>query len=194
MQSTPLSTDRRTFLKTVTVAGAAAALGGSALAQNAPRRNIKLGLDNFAVRAMGWKAPQLIEYAVKLKTDSLFITDFDALEKFEDGYLVDLKNKAADQGLQIQLGTWSICPTSKTFKNKWGTAEEHLALGLRMAKALGSPVLRVVLGSGEDRRTDGGIEARIEDTVKVCKSQRSRALDLGVKIAVENHAGDMQAW
>jgi sugar phosphate isomerase/epimerase len=55
-------------------------------------------------------------------------------------------------------------------------------------------VLRVVLGSGEDRKTDGGIEARIEDTAKVCQSQRSRALDAGVKIAVENHAGDMQAW
>ena len=60
--------------------------------------------------------------------------------------------------------------------------------------ALGSPVFRVVLGSREDRATDGGIEARIEDTVKVCKAGRSRALDAGVKIAIENHAGDMQAW
>jgi sugar phosphate isomerase/epimerase len=194
MQSTTFSTDRRAFLKTISAASTALAVGGAALAQPAPRRNIKLGLDNFSVRAMGWKAPQLIDYAVKLKTDSLFITDFDALENFEESYLKDLKSKAADRGLQIHLGTWSICPTSKAFKNKWGTAEEHLALGLRMAKALGSPVLRVVLGNGEDRKTEGGIEARIEDTVKVCKSQRGRALDACVKIAVENHAGDMQAW
>jgi len=69
------------------------------------------------------------------------------LESFEDGYLKDLRRRAADHALQIHLGTWSICPTSKAFKNKWGTAEEHLALGLRMAKAVGSPVLRVVLGS-----------------------------------------------
>ena len=55
-------------------------------------------------------------------------------------------------------------------------------------------MLRVVLGNGDDRRTEGGIEARIADTVKVCQSQRSRAVDAGVKIAVENHAGDMQAW
>ena len=194
MQTILPQADRRVFLKTLTAATAAVTVGVPAFAQSAPKRNIKLGLDNFAVRAMGWKAPQLIDYAAKLKTDSLFITDFDALENFEDGYLGDLKRKAADQGLQIQLGTWSICPTSKSFKNKWGTAEEHLSLGIRMAKALGSPVLRVVLGSGEDRKTDGGIEARIEDTVKVCKSQRSRAMDAGVKLAVENHAGDMQAW
>jgi sugar phosphate isomerase/epimerase len=194
MQPTAFPFDRRTFLKTLSAATAGVALSGPARAQPAARRGIKLGLDNFAVRAMGWKAPQLIEYAARLKTDSLFITDLDAFEKVDDAHLKDLKNKAADQGLQIQLGTWSICPTSKAFKNKWGTAEEHLALGLRMAKALGSPVLRVVLGNGDDRKSDGGIEARIADTVKVCQSQRSRALESGVKIAVENHAGDMQAW
>ncbi|HYV32377.1 MAG TPA: sugar phosphate isomerase/epimerase, partial [Candidatus Binatia bacterium] len=147
-----------------------------------------------SVRAMGWKAPQLIDFAAKLQTDSLFITDFDALESFDDNYLRGLKGKAADQGLQIHLGTWSICPSSTRFKNKWGTAEEHLSLGLRMASTLGSPVLRVILGTGEDRATEGGIEARMADTAKVCRRQRSQALDAGVKIAVENHAGDMQAW
>jgi sugar phosphate isomerase/epimerase len=196
MQSIIPLSDRRTFLKAVVTATATAALTlpGAASAQPAARRQVKLGLDNFSVRAMGWKAPRLIDYAAGLKTDSLFITDFDALESFEEDYLKGLRAKAADQGMQIHLGTWSICPTSKAFKNKWGNAEEHLALGLRMAKAVGSPVLRVVLGTGEDRKSDGGIEARIADTVKVCRSQRSRALDLGVKIAVENHAGDMQAW
>jgi len=196
MNSTNLPTTRRIFLKTAAAASAGLAAVGVGLSQDSERtRNkIKLGLDNFAVRAMGWKAPALIDYASTLKTDSLFITDLDAFESFDEKYLKDLKAKAADQGLQIQAGTWSICPTSKSFKNKWGTAEEHLALGIRVAKALGSPVIRVVLGAADDRKSEGGIEARIADTVKVCQSQRSRALDAGVKIAVENHAGDMQAW
>src|SRR6266540_1014864 len=191
-------TDRRAFLKTTAIASAGFATGLAALAQNGSgrpaKRNIKLGLDNFAVRAMGWKATELIEYAARLKTDSLLISDLDALGSLEEKPLGELKAMAADKGLQIHLGTWSICPTSKAFKNKWGTAEEHLALGLRAARALGSPVLRVILGNREDRKTDGGIEARIEDTVKVCKKLRSQAVDAGVKIAVENHAGDMQAW
>lgn len=191
-------TNRRAFLKTTALASASLAAGLGALAQNGAarpaKRNIKLGLDNFAVRAMGWKAPQLIEYAAKLKTDSMLISDLDALGSLEEKPLSELKAMAADHGLQIHLGTWSICPTSKTFKNNRGTAEEHLALGLRAAKAIGSPVLRVILGNRQDRQTEGGIEARIEDTVKVCKKLRSQALDLGVKIAVENHAGDMQAW
>jgi sugar phosphate isomerase/epimerase len=188
---------RRNFLKTVSTATAIATLAPAALGQNekaTPKKlGIKLGLDNFAVRAMKWKAPQLIDYAAQLQTDSLFITDFGPFEKTDDAYLGDLRKMAADKGLQIQLGSWSICPTSKSFKKEWGSAEDHLALGIRMAHALGSPVFRVVLGSADDRKSEGGINARIADTVKVLKSQRSKAIDSGVKIAVENHAGDMHS-
>lgn len=184
---------RREFLKRAALAATTASVLPAALAESSGAK-IKLGLDNFSVRALGWKAPALVEYAASLKTDSLFITDLDAFENFEESYLKGLRSKAADSGLQIHVGTWSICPTSTAFKNKWGTAEEHLALGIRVAKALGSPVIRVVLGTGKDRETPGGIEARIVDTVKVCKALRSQAVDAGVKIAVENHAGDMQSW
>ncbi|MCX6951599.1 MAG: sugar phosphate isomerase/epimerase, partial [Verrucomicrobia bacterium] len=102
--------------------------------------------------------------------------------------------KAADLGITIYAGSWSICPTSKAFRPNRGTAEEHLRLGLRVAKALGSPVFRVVLGTMEDRKTEGGIQARIADTVAVIKACRSQALDSGVKVAIENHAGDMHSW
>ena len=192
---TPLT--RRRFLIASVAVGSGVAAGLPALAQDvikAAPPKIKLGLDNFSVRAMKWNASQLIDYAVALKTDSLFITDLDAFESFEEPYLTGLRKKAEDNGLQIHLGTWSICPTSKSFRNSRGTAEEHLALGIRVAKALGSPVIRVVLGNGDDRKSEGGIEARIADTVKVCKAGRTRSVDAGVKIAVENHAGDMQAW
>jgi sugar phosphate isomerase/epimerase len=185
---------RRDFFKATAAATAAlAASPGTALrAENSPG-GIKLGMDNFAVRALHWKADQLIDYAAQLKTDSLFITDLDAFASFDEAYLKGLRQKAAERDLQIQLGTWSICPTSKAFKNKWGTAEEHLGLAIRVAKALGSPVVRVVLGTNDDRSTPGGIHARMADTVKVCKALRSQAIDSGVKIAIENHAGDMQA-
>ncbi len=185
---------RRAFVKTVALAGAAAVFSEKLFAQeNPPPRKIKLGLDNFAVRAMKWNASQLIDYAASLKTESLFISDLDAFENLENAYLENLRKTAADKGLQIHVGTWSICPTSKSFRNNRGTAEEHLALGIRVAKALGSPVIRVTLGNGDDRKTDGGIEARIADTVKVCKACRGQAIDANVKVAVENHAGDLQS-
>jgi sugar phosphate isomerase/epimerase len=191
-------TDRRTFLQTLALGTAGLSLSALAAADDAnpaaPRRRLKLGFDNFSVRAMGWKAGALLDYAASLKLDSILISDLDAYESFEDNYLAGVRAKAKDLGIQIHAGTWSICPTSKFFKNKWGTAEEHLSLGIRVAKAVGSPVLRCILGMGDDRKTPGGIEARIADTVKVCKACRSRAMDAGVKIAIENHAGDMQAW
>lgn len=188
------SFSRRGFVRT---AAAAATLAAALPASAAPakKRNHKLGFDNFAVRAMKWNARQLIDYSEKLGCDSLFITDFGPLEgKHDDASLAEVRKYAAGKGITIELGSWSICPTSKSFKKDWGTAEEHLALGLRMSKALGSRAFRVILGNQQDRSTEGGIEARIADTVKVLKSQRSRAVDAGVKVAVENHAGDMQAW
>lgn len=191
---------RREFVKQVALAGAGciawstAAAGQAAPGATAPsRKGIPLGLDNFAVRAMEWKAPALIDYAASLKVDSLFISDLEAFESFEPKYLAGLRTKAADKGLNIHVGAWSICPTSTSFKKNWGTAEELLGLGIKVAAGVGSPVIRVILGRGDDRLTPGGIEARIQDTVKVCKALRSRAVDANVKIAVENHAGDMQS-
>ena len=179
---------RREFF--TTTAGAALA-SVSATAQ--AKAGHALGLDNFSVRAMGWKAPQLVDYAASLGCDSLFITDLDAFESLDDGALRAVRTHADTRKIAIQLGTWSIDPTSKAFRPKWGSAEEHLATGIRAARALGSPVLRVVLGTWEDRLTDGGIARHIERVVAVCRSQRSRAMDAGVKIAVENHAGDMHS-
>lgn len=186
---------RRAVLQSLALAPAALSVATGARAQSvAASKQLQLGIDNFAVRAFGWNADQLIDYAATLRIDSLFITDLKPFDTFETAYLSGLRKKAADHGLRICLGSWSICPTSNCFKKDWGTAEEHLALGIRMAEALGSPVFRCVLGNGRDRSSAGGIRARIADTVKVLKTGRTRALDAGIKIAVENHAGDMQAW
>ena len=179
---------RRGFLGMGLAAGCARALGAEPAATK-----LMLGYDNFAVRGMGWKAPALIEHAVKLGVDALFVTDLDAFESLEENALLEIRKQAEAAGVKLFLGTWSICPTSKSFKDNRGSAGEHLALGIRSAKALGSPVLRVVLGSAEDRLTPGGIEARIADTVEVLKKHRGLAIDAGVKIAVENHAGDLHS-
>lgn len=186
---------RRAFTHSLAGLGMGVAAGLPRLADAALKveSRLELGIDNFAVRAMGWKAKQLIEYAAKLKVDSLFITDLYAFKNFNDDYLTDLRKLAADREVKLYVGTWSICPTSKRFKDEWGTAEQHLALGVRVAKALGSPVIRVILGGGQDRVSPGGIEARIDDTVKVLKAARSRCVDAGVKVAVENHAGDLHS-
>jgi sugar phosphate isomerase/epimerase len=87
----------------------------------------------------------------------------------------------------------SICPSSSIFDATKGSAAAQIEAMLPAAQILGSPFVRCVVGRLEDRRSDGGIEARIEDAVGVLRAVRSRVTDAGLKIAVENHAGDMQA-
>lgn len=190
----PPNDSRREFLKALTAGGLVAAtssLTGFAAGHGKPR--IKLGYDNFAVRAMNWMVEEHLDYSEKLGCDSLFMSDLEHFQSLDNAYLSDVRKKASDKGLDIHVGTWSICPTSTTFKDQWGTAVEHLRLAIRVSEALGSPVTRVILGNQNDRKTEGGIMARIKDTAAVCRVCRSQARDAGIKIAVENHAGDMQA-
>ncbi len=185
---------RRQFTKRLAGLAAAAAVTDLPARAATPAAKIKVGYDNFAVRAMGWKAPQLIDHAAELKCDTLLISDLDAYDSLDDAALREVRKKADGLGIGLYAGGWSICPTSVRFKNNRGTAEEHLRLGIRVAKALGSPVYRVILGAADDRKTPGGIRARIADTVKVLKACKSAAVDADVKVAVENHAGDMHSW
>ena len=196
--SLPVSAvSRRTILQSASLAAASLKLSPLSLAntfQPPPNSKIKLGFDNFSIRALGWKVPQLLDYAASLKVDVILFSDLDVYENHSETYLKEIKAKATGLGIEIHAGTGSICPSSNTFNKRFGTAEEHLALTLRIAKALGSPVARCYQGNAADRQSEGGIMARVQDTVKVCKSLRKQALDAGVKIAIENHAGDMQAW
>jgi sugar phosphate isomerase/epimerase len=155
--------------------------------------SIKLGFDNYSIRALGWKAPRLLEHAHALGVDALLLSDLDVYESHDAAYLRDLAARGRDLGIEVQAGTGSICPSSTSFSDRFGTAEEHLRLLIRTARALGSPVARCYQGVAADRATPGGIRAHIANTVRVCRNVRAFALDAGVRIAIENHAGDMQA-
>src|SRR5688572_5927423 len=104
---------RRSFLAglaTATAAIASRPVMGAAARSLPPK--LKLGMDNFAVRAMGWKAPTLIDYAASLKLDALLISDLDAYESLDEAKLREVKRKADDAGVALYAGSWSICPTS----------------------------------------------------------------------------------
>lgn len=183
--------DRRSFLATIAVLSVAPSL--RALEERAAPK-LKLGFDNFALRAFGWKAAELLDFAKASQCDALFISDLESVGSLEPAALLEVRKKADALGIPLYVGGWSICPGSKKFKDTWGTPEQMLITGIRVAKALGSPVFRVILGGIEDRDSSGGINARIAETVNILKSCRKQALAAGVKIAVENHAGDLHSW
>lgn len=104
-----------------------------------------------------------------------------------------LRSHADSLGIQLEVGMLSICPRATIFDPAAGDAETQLAAMFAVARILGSPFVRCVVGSWRDRVQPGGIEACIADAVTVLRNVRERALEAGVKIAVENHAGDLQA-
>lgn len=183
--------DRRSFVKSgIALAGASALTA----CQSKEKQKLKLGFDNFSIRSMKWKAPKLLEYAAEQKVDTILFSDLHVYESHEDSYLKEIKAQADQLGIEIQAGTGGICPTSNSFKKTFGTAEEHLLLAIRVAKTLGSDVVRCYQGSARDRKGPGGLKPHMQATVATCKKVKSQAIEAGVKIAIENHAGDMAAY
>ena len=162
-------------------------------ASSSSATTIPLGFDNFSIRALGWKAPRLLDFASSHKLDTILFSDLDVYESLDSSYLKEIKQEAQNRGIVIHTGTGGICPTSKSFKDKHGTAEEHLRLLIRVAKEVGASVARCYLGTMKDRHGKGGIQNHITSTVQVLRKVKTVALNAGVKIAVENHAGDLHS-
>jgi sugar phosphate isomerase/epimerase len=176
---------RRTFLQ------ALAAVPALATPQSAVP--VKLGFDTYSLRAFGWKLPQFLDYAARQKLDTFQISSMSDYESYEPAYLQKMKDQAARLKLTLDAGMGCICPLSKSYAKAGPPARERLLEGLRVAKGVGATSMRCYLGAAADRLGEPGIDACIEETVKVFKSVRTEALDLGVKIALENHSGDLQA-
>jgi sugar phosphate isomerase/epimerase len=184
--------NRRAFLQSIPAALAAAQ---QTHAQQMPANAvpIKLGFDTYSLRAFKWKAPQLVDYAGSLKLDTVQISSLDEYESKEPAYLQKIKEQAARYNMVLDAGMGCICPSSHSFSKNGPPARERMLEGLRVARAVGAKAMRCVLGSSADRTGPLPIEAHMENTINVFKSVRSEALDLGVKIALENHDGDMHA-
>jgi sugar phosphate isomerase/epimerase len=178
---------RRSFLQSVPL-GAAAAV--AALGEETP---VKLGFDTYSLRAFKWKAPQLLEFAAGQKLDTIQFSSLDDYESREPAYLKKIKDQAARLNIAIDGGTGCICPTSASFNKNGPPARDRVLEALRICNTLGAKVMRCYMGSSRDRTGPLPLEAHMESTIQVFKSVRNEALDLGVRIALENHDGDMQA-
>ncbi len=154
--------------------------------------NVKLGIDLFSLRSQKWTPLQYLDYCAERQVQVVHFSEIRFLGSLEPANLVAVRQHAVARGLLIEIGMTSICPSSKMFNPALGSAEQQLAKMITAAKTIGSPIVRAVLGSADDRK-NGTIEARVDQVVQVLRKVRSRALDEGIKIAIENHAGDMQA-
>ncbi len=173
---------RRLFL------GAAAALAAKAQTPTP----VKLGIDLFSIRSQNWTPFQYLDYCAAQKVQVVHFSEVRFIGGLEPPNLKKVRGYASKLGIELEIGMKSVCPTSKMFDAKDGTAEEQLAHMIESAQIVGSKIVRCVLGSADDR-VGGAIERNIESMVGVLRRTRSRAMDANIKIAIENHAGDMQA-
>jgi sugar phosphate isomerase/epimerase len=193
--------DRRTFLKTM---GAATLAMGMPMPTFASAANVKFGVDVFSLAQQNWTPFQVLDWAGKMHLKVLHFSEVRFLgsprwqEALAPDNLKKIRDRADELGIDLEIGMRSLCPSSSDFANSQrqdptlGTADEQIARMLVAAKTLRSPLVRCVLGTQADRNPPG-IESHQADMIKVLKANRSRIMDAGVKLAIENHAGDQQA-
>jgi sugar phosphate isomerase/epimerase len=153
----------------------------------------RLGLDTYSLRAQNWTAFQQLDYCAARGVAVVHFSEPRLVGGFDKPHLARVRAHADSLGLDIEIGMLSICPTSGIFDPSQGSADEQLGRAIDAAAICGSPLVRCVLGNTFDRRSRGGIEPHIDQVLQVLGRARSRALDAGIKIALENHSGDMQA-
>jgi sugar phosphate isomerase/epimerase len=153
----------------------------------------RLGLDTYSLRSQGWTAFQQLDYCAAHGVKVVHFSEPRLIGGLERPHLERVRAHADSLGLDIEIGMLSICPTSGIFDPAQGTAEEQLGRMIDAAAICGSPLVRCVVGNAFDRRMPGGIERHIDEALKVLRGVRSRVIDAGLKIALENHSGDMQA-
>jgi 3-oxoisoapionate decarboxylase len=178
--------NRRSFFATA----AAAVTSATSVAKG--QSNPKFGVDLFSIRSSGWDAFQYLDYCAKWKANVVHFSEIRFLGSLDDDHVKKVGEYAKKLGIELEIGMTSVCPSSSRFKPEEGTAEVQVERMIRAANLAGSGLVRAYLGTMADRKADIGIEGHIENTAKVLRSVRSKAMDANVKIAIENHAGDMQ--
>jgi 3-oxoisoapionate decarboxylase len=160
----------------------------------APAEGLRLGFDTYSIRDLGWKDFQYLDYAASLHLDNVQLSSLNDYASLDPIHLQKVRDHAERLGITVDSGTGCICPLSAAWDKSAGTGPEAVLAGLKVAKAVGAHVMRCVQGTFADRHNDQTpLEACMEETIRVFRAVKSQALDLGVKIALENHAGDMQA-
>ncbi len=151
---------------------------------------VRLGVDLFSVRSQKWTPFESLDYCAKLGAKLVHFSELQYLGSLDESNLIAVRDHAKKLGVTIEVGTRTCCPTSKSFDPKQGTGEEQMLRAMHAASVTGSPIVRTYMGTSNDRDP---IERHMEAMTALLKGLRSRIIDLNLKIAIENHAGDMQA-
>lgn len=176
--------DRRSFI----VGAAAAAVSGTRLFASAAGAQVELGSIDGSVGNQ-FSPMQFLDYLSSIKLTWAMLSLPPAVLSDETAIRA-IRAHADGLGIHLQLAFGSVCPSSRSFNAKLGTLDEQIARGLKASQIFGAKCMRCVLGGDSERPQ---IDMHIDNMIKAVRGVRSRILDSGVKLAVENHGGDLQA-
>ncbi len=178
--------DRRTFILT----GAAAALHAHASRAAAwPAVAVELGSIDGSVSGNNFSAVQFLDYLAAIKLTRAMISVPPATIA-DQAALRQIREHADRLGITLQLAHGSVCPSSRSFNAQNGTLEEQVTHALKASQIFGASCMRCILGGDPERPQ---IDMHLDTMIKAVRGLRSRIVDSGVKLAWENHGGDVQA-
>lgn len=150
---------------------------------------LRLGIDAFSLNWQGWTAVETLEYAARLGVDNVQFSERGFLDSLEVGYLHELRARADELHLSIEVGMRSFDRFSSMFDASLGSGKQQLVEMIDVAVACRSPVVRCFLGGVAERLGPPPIDQHLEECVRVLRAVVPYAQTHGVKIAVENHGG-----
>lgn len=187
---------RRQFLATSALG--ASSLAATVSASAAPpaidtsRDPARFGLDLWSVRSQGWNAFQYVDHAVEHKLKVIQFADAHTLGGLEPEHARKVKAYADEKGVLLEMGMGTICPTSSGWRGEKDPIEPWILRHVEAARLLGSPVLRCLMGSAKERKSEIPLAKHTEAMLATLRNLRSRVTDMGVMMAIENHSGDYQ--
>lgn len=154
---------------------------------------IHLGYDTYSLRALHWNAMQHLEFAAQHGLDAIQFSSIGDFGDVSPEGLRMVKARAQQMDIRIDGGVGCVCELSRSWNAKQGSPTDVLLQGMDIANQVGAKVMRCYMGTQLDRYGDRPLDQLMEALVRNLKAVRGKALNLGVKIAIENHK-DMQAW
>ncbi len=159
---------------------------------------MKLGLDSYTTRNSGLDPVGVLNLASELGLEGVLF-ELSPFNSFEDKELEKIRKTAEDKGLYIGLGMGSIFhfhPMAEKGRELLAAAGYDISVSdaqivvyhLEIAKKLCSSLLRCVGGNLLSRDEGYDMTSLADQAVSILKESCKTAEDMGMKIAMENHA------
>ena len=177
--------DRRRFL----FGTAATALHRIGVLSAQTAAAVELGSIDGSVGGNQFTPVQFLDYLSSIKLTWAMIS-LPAVTLQDEAAIKQIRDHADRLGIKLQLAFGSVCPSARAFNAQNGTLEDQVARALKASQIFGAKCMRCILGGDPERPQ---IEMHIDNMIKAVRAIRPRIVDSGIKLAVENHGGDLQA-